>query len=228
MLFFGCNAGEAGLSPSPLAPAASIAPSLSPEATPTPEASPAVSATPFAVNPVYAFYAEFKVDCNAILDEYAAGLSGMQTIDGLSYSLLLTEHRVSLSEGRITIGRLYGSDAEGYSGTLEAAAEGTGSMWGSAAAGYTFTFSYQDGRTLSGSFSGDTLTFTIASAGQPELFCSIQKAEDMWLSTACCTAYQSELTVYLAPEEGMQPVRFGLLTGNYLPTIESTAKSEEE
>lgn len=228
MLFFGCKAGGAEVSASP-APVASITPSAAPSPTagPTPSEepaeTPAASATPFAVNPVYAFYAEYQADCGAVLDDYAAGLSALQTADGLSYSLLLTEHRTLLSEGRVTIGRLYGSDAEGYSGTLEAASQGSGRMYGSPEKGYTFTFSYHDGRTLSGSFSGSALWFTVASAEETELFCSMEKAGDEWLSTACNASYKSELTVRLAPGGGDAPVRFGLLAGDYLPAIGATA-----
>lgn len=130
MLFFGCSAGNAGNSTSPVLPsatpsaslpAASVSPSP-PSVSELPEALPAPSATPFAVNPVYAFYAEYHADCAALLDAYAAGLSALQSVDGLSYSLALTEHRALLSEGRITIARLFGSDESGYSGALESAA----------------------------------------------------------------------------------------------------------
>ena len=135
MLFFGCSAGNAGNStlpvlpsatPSASLPAASVSPSTA--VSELPEASPTPSATPFAVNPVYAFYAEYHADCAALLDAYAAGLSALQSVDGLSYSLALTEHRALLSEGRITIARLFGSDDSGYSGTLESAASGSGSF----------------------------------------------------------------------------------------------------
>ena len=134
MLFFGCSAGNAGNSTSPVLPsatpsaslpAASVSPSP-PSLSELPEALPAPSATPFAVNPVYAFYAEYHADCAALLDAYAAGLSALQSVDGLSYSLALTEHRALLSEGRITIARLFGSDESGYSGALESAASGSG------------------------------------------------------------------------------------------------------
>ena len=104
MLFFGCSAGNAGNSASPVLPsatasasplpAASVSPS--PAVSELPEASPTPSATPFAVNPVYAFYAEYQADCAALLDAYAAGLSALQSVDGLSYSLALTEHRALL------------------------------------------------------------------------------------------------------------------------------------
>ena len=193
-----------------------------------PEASPTPSATPFAVNPVYAFYAEYQADCAALLDAYAAGLSALQSVDGLSYSLALTEHRALLSEGRITIARLFGSDDSGYSGTLESAASGSGSMYGSPEKGYTFQFSYTDGNTLAGSLSGAVLRFTISSPKGVERFCSMEKAGDTWLSTACTSSYQSELTVCLSPAEGETPIRFGMRTGNYLPVTESTAAPEGE
>ena len=178
MLFFGCSAGNAGNStlpvlpsatPSASLPAASVSPSP-PSVSELPEALPAPSATPFAVNPVYAFYAEYHADCAALLDAYAAGLSALQSVDGLSYSLALTEHRALLSEGRITIARLFGSDESGYSGALESAASGSGSMYGSPEKGYTFQFSYIDGNTLSGSLSGTALRFTISSPKGVERF----------------------------------------------------------
>lgn len=236
MLFFGCSAGNAGNSTSPVLPsatpsaslpAASVSPSP-PSVSELPEALPAPSATPFAVNPVYAFYAEYHADCAALLDAYAAGLSALQSVDGLSYSLALTEHRALLSEGRITIARLFGSDESGYSGALESAASGSGSMYGSPEKGYTFQFSYTDGNTLSGSLSGTALRFTISSPKGVERFCSMEKAGDTWLSTACTSSYQSELTVYPSPAEGETPIRFGMLTGNYLPVTESTAAPEGE
>ena len=184
MLFFGCSAGNAGNSTSPVLPsatpsasplpAASVSPS--PAVSELPEASPTPSATPFAVNPVYAFYAEYQANCAALLDAYAAGLSALQSVDGLSYSLALTEHRALLSEGRITIARLFGSDDSGYSGTLESAASGSGSMYGSPEKGYTFQFSYTDGNTLAGSLSGAVLRFTISSPKGVERFCSMEKA----------------------------------------------------
>ena len=222
MLFFGCSAGNAGNSTSPVLPsatpsaslpAASVSPSP-PSLSELPEALPAPSATPFAVNPVYAFYAEYHADCAALLDAYAAGLSALQSVDGLSYSLALTEHRALLSEG--------------YSGALESAASGSGSMYGSPEKGYTFQFSYTDGNTLSGSLSGTALRFTISSPKGVERFCSMEKAGDTWLSTACTSSYQSELTVCLSPTEGETPIRFGMLTGNYLPVTESTAAPEGE
>ncbi|MDD5917968.1 MAG: hypothetical protein PUD73_02580 [bacterium] len=164
-----------------------------------------------------------------MLDDYAAGLSALQTAEGLSCSLALTEHRALLSEGRITAGRLYGSDADGYSSTLEAAAEGSGSMSGNPEKGYSFTFSYNDGRTLSGTFSGSALRFTLVSAeGTAVLDCTMEKAVDVWSSTACTETSKTELTVRLSPAAGEKPIQFGRRSGNYLPVIESTGAREEE
>lgn len=182
----------------------------------------------FCGKPRIRFLCGVSADCAALLDAYAAGLSALQSVDGLSYSLALTEHRALLSEGRITIARLFGSDDSGYSGTLESAASGSGSMYGSPEKGYTFQFSYTDGNTLAGSLSGAVLRFTISSPKGVERFCSMEKAGDTWLSTACTSSYQSELTVCLSPAEGGTPIRFGMRTGNYLPVTESTAAPEGE
>lgn len=227
MLFFGCSAKNAA-SPLPSSTPAPT-PASSPAATGTPAPSPEASPTPFAVNPVYAFYAEYQADCGALLDDYTAGLSALQTAEGLSCSLALTEHRALLSEGRITAGRLYESDADGYSSTLEAAAEGSGSMSGNPEKGYSFTFSYNDGRTLSGTFSGSALRFTLVSAEDAaELDCAMEKAGDVWSSTACTETSKTELTVRLSPAAGEKPIQFGRRSGNYLPVIESTGAREEE
>ena len=227
MLFFGCSAKNAA-SPLPSSTPAPT-PASSPAEAETPAPSPETSPTPFAVNPVYAFYAEYQADCGALLDDYAAGLSALQTAEGLSCSLALTEHRALLSEGRITAGRLYGSDADGYSSTLEAAAEGSGSMSGNPEKGYSFTFSHNDGRTLSGTFSGSALRFTLVSAeGTAVLDCTMEKAVDVWSSTACTETSKTELTVRLSPAAGEKPIQFGRRSGNYLPVIESTGAREEE
>lgn len=227
MLFFGCSAKNAA-SPLPSSTPAPT-PASSPAAAGTPAPSPEASPTPFAVNPVYAFYAEYQADCGALLDDYAAGLSALQTAEGLSCSLALTEHCALLSEGRITAGRLYGSDADGYSSTLEAAAEGSGSMSGNPEKGYSFTFSYNDGRTLSGTFSGSALRFTLVSAeGAAELDCTMEKAGGVWSSTACTETSKTELTVRLSPAAGEKPIQFGRRSGNYLPVIESTGARAEE
>ena len=227
MLFFGCSAKNAA-SPLPSSTPAPT-PASSPAEAETPAPSPETSPTPFAVNPIYAFYAEYLADCGALLDDYAAGLSALQTAEGLSCSLALTEHRALLSGGRITAGRLYGSDADGYSSTLEAAAEGSGSMSGNPEKGYSFTFSYNDGRTLSGTFSGSALRFTLVSAeGTAVLDCTMEKAVDVWSSTVCTETSKTELTVRLSPAAGEKPIQFGRRSGNYLPVIESTGAREEE
>lgn len=229
MLFFGCSAKNTASPPPAPTPNSTSSPSPSPAAAETPVLSPEASPTPFAVNPIYAFYAEYLADCGALLDDYAAGLSALQTAEGLSCSLALTEHRALLSEGRITAGRLYGSDADGYSSTLEAAAEGSGSMSGNPEKGYSFTFSYNDGRTLSGTFSGSALRFTLVSAeGTAVLDCTMEKAVDVWSSTACTETSKTELTVRLSPAAGEKPIQFGRRSGNYLPVIESTGAREEE
>lgn len=229
MLFFGCSAKNTASPPPAPTPNSTSSPSPSPAAAETPVLSPEASPTPFAVNPIYAFYAEYLADCGALLDDYAAGLSALQTAEGLSCSLALTEHRTLLSEGRITAGRLYGSDADGYSSTLEAAAEGSGSMSGNPEKGYSFTFSYNDGRTLSGTFSGSALRFTLVSAeGTAVLDCTMEKAVDVWSSTACTETSKTELTVRLSPAAGEKPIQFGRRSGNYLPVIESTGAREEE
>lgn len=229
MLFFGCSAKNTASPPPAPTPNSTSSPSPSPAAAETPVLSPEASPTPFAVNPIYAFYAEYLADCGALLDDYAAGLSALQTAEGLSCSLALTEHRTLLSEGRITAGRLYGSDADGYSSTLEAAAEGSGSMSGNPEKGYSFTFSYNDGRTLSGTFSGSALRFTLVSAeGTAVLDCTMEKAVDVWSSTVCTETSKTELTVRLSPAAGEKPIQFGRRSGNYLPVIESTGAREEE
>ena len=229
MLFFGCSAKNTASPPPAPTPNSTSSPSPSPAAADTPVLSPEASPTPFAVNPIYAFYAEYLADCGALLDDYAAGLSALQTAEGLSCSLALTEHRTLLSEGRITAGRLYGSDADGYSSTLEAAAEGSGSMSGNPEKGYSFTFSYNDGRTLSGTFSGSALRFTLVSAeGTAVLDCTMEKAVDVWSSTVCTETSKTELTVRLSPAAGEKPIQFGRRSGNYLPVIESTGAREEE
>ncbi|MCI6966922.1 hypothetical protein MR810_07345 [bacterium] len=229
MLFFGCSAKNTASPPPAPTTNSTSSPSPSPAAAETPVLSPEASPTPFAVNPIYAFYAEYLADCGALLDDYAAGLSALQTAEGLSCSLALTEHRALLSEGRITAGRLYGSDADGYSSTLEAAAEGSGSMSGNPEKGYSFTFSYNDGRTLSGTFSGSALRFTLVSAeGTAVLDCTMEKAVDVWSSTACTETSKTELTVRLSPAAGEKPIQFGRRSGNYLPVIESTGAREEE
>lgn len=229
MLFFGCSAKNTASPPPAPTPNSTSSPSPSPAAAETPVLSPEASPTPFAVNPIYAFYAEYLADCGALLDDYAAGLSALQTAEGLSCSLALTEHRTLLSEGRITAGRLYGSDADGYSSTLEAAAEGSGSMSGNPEKGYSFTFSYNDGRTLSGTFSGSALRFTLVSTeGTAVLDCTMEKAVDVWSSTVCTETSKTELTVRLSPAAGEKPIQFGRRSGNYLPVIESTGAREEE
>ena len=229
MLFFGCSAKNTASPPPAPTPNSTSSPSPSPAAAETPVLSPEASPTPFAVNPIYAFYAEYLADCGALLDDYAAGLSALQTAEGLSCSLALTEHRTLLSEGRITAGRLYGSDADGYSSTLEAAAEGSGSMSGNPEKGYSFTFSYNDGRTLSGTFSGSALRFTLVSAeGTAVLDCTMEKAVDVWSSTVCTETSKTELTVRLSPAAGEKPIQFGRRSGNYLPVIESTGARAEE
>lgn len=213
MLFFGCSAGNAGNStlpvlpsatPSASLPAASVSPSP-PSVSELPEALPAPSATPFAVNPVYAFYAEYHADCAALLDAYAAGLSALQSVDGLSYSLALTEHRALLSEGRITIARLFGSDESGYSGALESAASGSGSMYGSPEKGYTFQFSYIDGNTLSGSLSGTALRFTISSPKGVERFCSMEKPGTLGCPRPALPHTKASLQCVFPPQKGKRP-----------------------
>lgn len=213
MLFFGCSAGNAGNSTSPVLPsatpsaslpAASVSPSP-PSLSELPEALPAPSATPFAVNPVYAFYAEYHADCAALLDAYAAGLSALQSVDGLSYSLALTEHRALLSEGRITIARLFGSDESGYSGALESAASGSGSMYGSPEKGYTFQFSYTDGNTLSGSLSGTALRFTISSPKGVERFCSMEKPGTLGCPRPALPHTKASLQCVFPPQKGKRP-----------------------
>ncbi len=247
MLFFGCGRAAADFSPSPgvfsTSPALSASPAAplpSPAAaapTAPPSISPAPAATehadptptPFAINAVYGFYGQFQSECGALLDDYAAGLSNRNSAEGLTYSLLLSEHRAYLSEGRITAGRLQGSDGDGYSGTLEAAASGTGRMRGSPENGYVFSFSYTDGRTLSGSFAESTLEFTLFSAdGGASLFCRMQKAGDVWFSSAATTKYQTELTVRLSPESGGAPVQFAKRSGDFLPATKSIAEQEGE
>ena len=223
-LFFGCTPKDAAPTPTP----DNVMPSITSSATPDDTVAPEPSPTPFAVNPIYGFYAQFQADCGALLDAYAAGLSNRGSAEGLSYSLLLTEHRTYLSEGRITVGRLYGSDGEGYSGTLDAAAPGNGAMRGNAEKGYTFTYNYNDGSLLMGSFVQDALSFTVFSPdGTAAFYCTMEKAGDKWMSTAANSAHQSELTVNLSAQKE-EAILFGTRSGNHMPITEYIEESEEE
>jgi len=230
MLFSGCKKTEEtdAIPVETPVPTASPAPAATPLTTSA--ASPAPDPTPFALNPVYAFYDLFEAETSALLSDYAKRLSALNTAEGLFYSLLLSEHRAALSEGRITVGRLYGTDAGGYSGTLSAAVPGSGSMKGSPERGYTFSYDYNDGRTLSGSFDGRAIEYTVYDGTAPQLYCRIEKAADIWMSTAADKTCQSELTLSLFPGEGKEAVTFAKRDGDHLPpplTVSSGISEEE-
>ncbi len=234
MLFSGCKKseetdGSPAASPTAATPAMPV---RTPAATaaPTTDATPEPSPTPFALNPVYAFYDLFEEETASLLSDYGKRLSALNTADALSYSLLLLEHRTALSEGRITVGRLYGSDAGSYSGSLSAAAPGSGSMKGTPEQGYTFSYTYSDGRTLSGSFDGTAIEYTVYDSTEPTLFCRIEKAADVWTSTAIDSSCLSELTVALHPVGDEESVTFAKRDGNHLPpalTVSSGISEEE-
>lgn len=230
MLFSGCSPAEETDAPPASASAAdgTAVPAATPRPTPTP--SPTPSPTPFAINPVYAFYDLYEEETAHLVADYTARLSALNTAEGLSYSLLLSEHRTALSEGRITVARLYGSDAGGYSGTLSAAAPGSGSMKGSLEDGYTFRYEYNNGRLLLGSFDTRAIEYTVYEGTEPLFCCRIEKAADVWTSTAADGTSVSELTVFLFPAEGKEAVSFAKRSGDFLPpalTV-STEISEEE
>lgn len=234
MLFSGCKKAEQteapiAASPSPTAPSMPVK-TPAPTAASVPDETPAPSPTPFALNPVYAFYDLFEEETASLLSDYTKRLSALNTAEALSYSLLLSEHRTALSEGRITVGRLYGSDAGDYSGTLSAAAPGSGSMKGSQERGYTFSYTYNNGCTLSGSFDGAAIEYTVYDGTEPKLHCRIEKAADVWTSTAADSSCMSELTVSLFPEEGEEAVTFAKRDGRHLPpalTVSSEISEEE-
>jgi hypothetical protein len=139
-------------------------PSPSPSATVTsspgttaPAPVPAASETPFSVNPLYGFYNEFQSAGQSASLSLIEALSSENTAQSLQLSLALSAHLIALSDIGATICRLFpGDDGAGYSGTVEGAASGSGTMGASENNDYTFTFTYNGGTLLIGEFTGDS------------------------------------------------------------------------
>lgn len=138
-------------------------PSPSPSATVTsspgttaPAPVPAASETPFSVNPLYGFYNEFQSAGQNASHSLIEALSSENTAQSLQLSLTLSAHLIALSDIGATICRLFpGDGGAGYSGTIEGAANGSGTMGASENNDYTFTFTYNGGTLLIGEFTGD-------------------------------------------------------------------------
>ncbi len=116
--------------------------------------SPATGAgeTPFSINPLSDFYRLWREQSQPRALEMTAALALADTAEALRLSLKLSEHLIALSEIGVSVCRLFGDEASGYSGIVEGAAAGEGTLGAPDAGVYPFTFTYQDGRRLEGSY----------------------------------------------------------------------------
>ncbi|HWQ57434.1 MAG TPA: hypothetical protein VN540_00315 [Clostridia bacterium] len=203
------------------------APTLAPTAAPIPVPTPVATfagettATPFSVNPLYSFYHAFLEGSRASSDALSRALAQHNTAASLEISLALSAHFAALSDIGATVCRLFpADDGNGYSGTVEGAAQGSGTMSASDGGTYAFTFTYSDGTALAGAYAPDArVDFSIgewmqssAPASQPPDFsspispdgqasvdadrtCAIEKTAEGWTSTVEEDGVASSLTI---------------------------------
>ena len=203
--------------------ASTAAPPPSPPASQSAPQTPQSTATPFSINPLYSFYHAYLSDtrnpCNALA---AALVESDASAVALQFSLELSLHRAALSDIGATVCRLFpGDDGLTYSGTVQGAASGTGSMRASGDSSYSYTFTYDDGDALAGEYETDvsarfslgayaptpspTQTPTLTASGTPEpetapqfnarRTCSIEKTAEGWTSTVEEDGFVSILTL---------------------------------
>lgn len=170
-----------------------------------PEPTVTVSETPFSVNPVYSFYHAYKDGSQDACQTFFQALYQDNTADSLRMSMNLSAHLIALSDIAATVCRLL-IDSDGcYSGTVEGAANGTGSISFTDDGSYTFTFEYDSGNSLIGTYAENTgITFSVGrySSDSPAVSstpdwsvpvqgpdfivkksCTIQKTAEGWIST---------------------------------------------
>lgn len=133
---------------------ACVVPAGSAQASAASSPTPAAGAeeTHFSINPLSDFYRLWRAQSQPRALEMTAALGLANTADALRLSLKLSEHLVALSEIGVTVCRLFGSDASGYSGAVEGAAVGEGTLGAPKAGVYPFSFTYANGRLFEGAY----------------------------------------------------------------------------
>ncbi len=162
-----------------------------PSPTPSPSPSASVSPSPNGLdadptpvfgNPVMLFYQSYAAGTKQTRADFCAALSFDGGADALIALMDVSSMDACVSRGQQSAGRLL-YDGSAYSGTLEAAEKGTGTILGDAAP-YSFTFSFENGDTLYGSLKEHHLGYMILD-GAHELVSMVRIAENNSVWTVC-------------------------------------------
>ncbi len=151
------------LAEAPLPTASVVMPSARPSPSPSP--TPA-----FFINPVSAFYADYRLDTDAPLASFYAMLAQKGDIAAMDISMALEEHCASINKARVSIGRLSQSGGA-YADALLGAAAGSGTLRADRedANAYVFRFAYDDTTLLQGTLREDTLFYTLHATSVQEI-----------------------------------------------------------
>ncbi len=192
-LFCGCMAFIELFAPAGPAPSPAV---QTPSPTQAPSPSPSPTTTPFSINPMHRFYRDYIIGVSGGISSLSDAMAQQNTAAAQAHALSLTAHQVSLSAVSITVCRLIGDGSGGYSASIADAVTGTGSMQ-PIEDGYSFSFHYDNGEVLAGSFTGETLCeFVLYNAeGLTLMRCAIEKTVDGWASTVQTDSDHSTLSV---------------------------------
>ena len=155
-----------------------------PQATSTPEATPAVlTPAPALQNPVEEFWDSFEQVGDPIFSQMNLESDAGLNLETLDKSLAVVQHMQRLQQlfiGLTELGQVSG-DAAGWSGLLIGGMEGTGSIQ-TTARGYTFSCTFSDSSTLSGTLQSDVLQGEWQAEGRPSRSGEILLAQGRWFA----------------------------------------------
>ncbi len=111
-------------------------------ATPSPSASPTPEVTPFSINPIYDFCNSYAAASQTFEQQLARALGDEGTLEAFKLSMQLTSHITYISEPRVTVCRLFEDDYGEYSGAVDGAGAGSGTVSSTQPNVYDFEYTY--------------------------------------------------------------------------------------
>ncbi len=145
---------------------------------PMPAETASISPTPgFSLNPVSAFYSEYRAKTKEAFSSYRSKLIGSKTIDSVQTLMDFDKYFEYSMRPNACIGRL-SSSGTNYVDTLYGAANGSGVLSPKAEEGfYSFYFRYDGGTYLRGVYQPDMLHYTLHNTETTEVS-SVDKDEE--------------------------------------------------
>lgn len=135
-------------------------------AAPSPSASPTPEPTRFSINPVYDLCLIYSEKCLSYEQRLVRALGDHGTLEAFRLSMRLTSHITYISEPQITVCRLFEGDYGEYSGSVDGAGAGSGTVSSNEAGDYELSYVYSGGANgLTGTYHVNTsaMEFTLGS-----------------------------------------------------------------